>query len=200
MVKILLLSMSFFSSYISFIYAAKVLENLNKRSLTRTQMMLITITHAMLFVILYEISKSLVLFYECIVSSLLLTMAYIDFKEKIVSDMSLIVMLILALIKVVFLHTYIDSIFASLIVSLPLLVVSAIYKGSIGSGDIYYLFILGLICGSYYIFRIVTFAYTLAFIYSIYLCISKKGNRKSEIPMLPFFYLSYLSYIVFTIS
>lgn len=67
-----------------------------------------------------------------------------------------------------------------------LLILSILTKGSFGMGDAKLLGVTAVFTGASYLIQIIFWGMLCAFVYSIYLLACKKGNKKTELPFVPF--------------
>ena len=73
-----------------------------------------------------------------------------------------------------------------LVVFVLLLILSILTKGSFGMGDAKLLGVTAVFTGASYLIQIIFWGMLCAFVYSIYLLACKKGNKKTELPFVPF--------------
>ena len=76
-----------------------------------------------------------------------------------------------------------------LLVFLLLTCLSVFTKGSVGMGDAKLLGLTAVFTGIGYLVRIIFWGMLCAFVYSLFLLIKKKGDRKTELPFVPFLVL-----------
>lgn len=81
-------------------------------------------------------------------------------------------------------------------VQYPLFVLSILTKEAIGKGDAFAVLLCACYLPFYPVFLIFVAGLFMAGIVGIFLILVRKGNRKTEIPYLPFLTFSYLIYLV----
>lgn len=130
--------------------------------------------------------------------SLLEPVAIIDYKEKIIPNKMLVIALIFGIVLTslqILFGTY--SILDTLLIILIgiavicglLLIISLIYKDSIGMGDIKLLAVMCVYEGLYGALNTLIVSLLVCFIYAIYLLITKKANKKTELSFGLFLYI-----------
>lgn len=137
---------------------------------------------------------------------LLLPIAVIDSKEKIIPNKLLIIALLFTLLiltgQIFSDKDYIISIIGnSLIGSLVgggiFLIASLIARNGIGAGDIKMFFVLGLLLSFRGIFNVLLYSMVVSAVYSIILLISRKKTMKDELPLAPFTLIGIVVSILF---
>lgn len=82
-----------------------------------------------------------------------------------------------------------DYFFGFLLGTVVFWVSAILSKGSVGMGDIKLFAVLGLLLGWTAVFNLLFFSILSAAVYSIYLLLCRKGNRKTMLPLAPFAYV-----------
>ncbi|MDR1150316.1 MAG: A24 family peptidase [Clostridiales bacterium] len=131
---------------------------------------------------------------DILIFIILFMISLIDIKTFIIHDKSIVLLLFLIILKLLFRKDIDirDMIFGSLIVSLPMFILTKLIKKSFGAGDIKLFFITGLFLG----FRknLLTFMISVisASIFSCILIILGLKNKNDTIPFAPFIVLGTL--------
>lgn len=135
------------------------------------------------------------------VASWLLTLGYIDLKEKIIPNKlivaGIIFWAILSIIEICLSHTtWQQVLFFSLIGAGVcggiLFVIALIVKSALGMGDVKMFFVIGLLYGLSNTYSIMLFSILVMAVVSIALLIAKKVTRKTAVPMAPFVAFGFL--------
>ncbi len=123
------------------------------------------------------------------ITSIFITIAFIDFELQIIPNEITIVFLIIAVIyritialqgaNMLFLYDGLIAAFAAFIVFYLLFVLS---KGGMGGGDVKVIFPIGLLVGVEKISLLVLISSVIASLYAFALILLKKANRKTPIP------------------
>lgn len=126
-----------------------------------------------------------------------LLMSYVDIKEHRIPDK---LNLLLLLLNIIFLgigffvtrelNTIIERSVCFFASGITFITIAIISKGAIGGGDIKLFSILGLIFELKKYVLMIFLTFLLAGIYSITMCLLRKIDRKTQIPMAPFIALS----------
>lgn len=90
-----------------------------------------------------------------------------------------------------------DRICAIFLVSVPLLIINRIKKDSIGSADILFSACIGFLLGMWGAVFTISVAYIIAGVFSVVMLLLGKLNKKSRVPMFPFFYLAVLLFFAY---
>ena len=161
---------------------------------------------AVTFGTLYEANSIIFSLKRMLLLAVLWAVAYTDFYQHRISNMVLLVGLIgWAALKLgefvtdqsVFREYLItECVYAGVIIVL-LLVIRFITKGGIGMGDIKLLALMGLLEGSGGLMGSIMFSCIVIFVIAVILMITRRKNRKDELPFAPALLLgSYLSIIL----
>lgn len=130
------------------------------------------------------------------VITILVVLALIDFKYKIIPDKLNLVLLFMAILFIATNNNILESLKSGLLAGGLFFLIAFITNGGIGGGDIKLISILGLILGFYPIIIVITFTFILAAICSIILLLFKKTSLKTSIPLAPFISLISIIYII----
>lgn len=126
---------------------------------------------------------------------LLIIIAYIDYKQKIIPDKLNVAIAILGIINITLdfknIKTYILS---TIIVFTFFFILAVLSKGGIGGGDIKLFTALSLVFG-YDMLWIIEYSYIIAAVVSIIMLILKKTNLKSSVALAPFIMLGTLAHL-----
>lgn len=126
---------------------------------------------------------------------LMIPIAVIDFKEKIIPNKILLIGLIftvcLICVQVVSQPEYLLNIVGTSLIGALMsggifLIASLIVKGGIGAGDIKLFFVLGLLLAFEGIFNVLLYSMILSAVFGILLLILKKKKYKDTLPLAPF--------------
>ena len=116
----------------------------------------------------------------------LLTEAYVDFRQKIILDEILLVLLIAGLVYTgVSGHVWKESFMGALTGSGLLGLIYVLSKGGMGFGDVKYAGVLGLWTGIPGVIVTLYLAFLIGGTVALMLCITHKAVRKSRIPFGP---------------
>lgn len=130
---------------------------------------------------------------EYVMASLLIVLAYKDWRTKRVSAWLLGVIMILAISARVFLVSMsIKETVAGVVIGVLLLGISKWSKEAIGYGDSWLIFSLGIYLGGMKLLQVISFASFLACFFSIVYCMRHGWNRKHTLPYIPFITMAYL--------
>lgn len=155
------------------------------------------IIYILLFLSFYSGSKLDFVFYAMI-SSVLVTIAFIDLKEQIIPDSLVLTVLGISIIQKALAH-YLDGITFPLMNSiLGLLIAGGIFLlivffsgGGMGGGDVTLIGALGFILGVRLIFLNIFLSFILGAVISIFLLATRIKTRKDPIPFGPFIILGF---------
>ena len=133
-----------------------------------------------------------------ILHTIFIYMIIIDIKYKAIPTICLLYTLIIGIGICLYQDELLlyERMIALCIGIIPLAFLSFIFKSSIGNGDILFLGILGFIMGIEGIVLILIFSYCMASIYIFIMWIRKKAHKKMQIAMFPFFYMSFMFYLL----
>ena len=129
-----------------------------------------------------------------LIFSLLMLASLIDIKQYIIPDFIPIIIIIIGVCCLN--NDYIDNIYGSLIITIPLILINFFKKG-MGYGDIKLYFSLGLFLGIKKIILAYVISIFVAFFIGIYHLISRKITFKERIAFVPYITLGYLITILF---
>ena len=137
----------------------------------------------------YTVGKELVVmqFLDLLLSYLLLSV--IDIRTHQIPDSFLIYIglsQIFYRLCVMPLEGLLWELLTGIVVVVLLLILSILTKGSFGMGDAKLLGVTAVFTGASYLIQIIFWGMLCAFVYSIYLLACKKGNKKTELPFVPF--------------
>lgn len=137
----------------------------------------------------YTVGKELVVmqFLDLLFSYLLLSA--IDIRTHQIPDSFLIyigVSQLLYRLCVMPLEGLLWELLTGVVVGVLLLILSILTKGNFGMGDAKLLGLTAVFTGASYLIQIIFWGMLCAFVYSIYLLACKKGNKKTELPFVPF--------------
>ena len=141
---------------------------------------------AQFFLVYSAIGFGLDSFGYYILISITLILAYIDIKEQIVPNKSIIILLILGVITYFFKEiTLIDKIIGAFIVSVPMLII-ALITGGFGGGDIKLFFAAGFVVGATRIVDTIFFAILAAGLVAFILLFFYKKDKSTQMAFVPF--------------
>lgn len=127
------------------------------------------------------------MFLDLMASYLLLTV--IDIKTRTIPDEFLLYTVCSQLLFRLFLTSYenlLRDCLTGIVVYVILMLLSVIAKGGIGMGDVKLLALTTVITGGGYLVQILFFGLLCAFVYSAYLLAHHRGDKKTELPFVPF--------------
>lgn len=135
-----------------------------------------------------------------------ITLGYIDLKEKIIPNKMILAGLGFWLVLMIF-DIFVaksplrDVLFFSLIGGLCcggfMFIVALISRGALGMGDVKMFFVLGLMYGVSVTYSILLFSVFIMAIFSIVMLALKKATRKTSVPMAPFVVMGFLINVLF---
>lgn len=135
-----------------------------------------------------------------------ITLGYIDLKEKIIPNKMILAGLGFWLVLMIF-DIFVaksplrDVLFFSLIGGLCcggiMFIVALISRGALGMGDVKMFFVLGLMYGVSVTYSILLFSVFIMAIFSIVMLALKKVTRKTSVPMAPFVVMGFLINVLF---
>lgn len=155
--------------------------------------------NAFLYIIMYmKFGFGVDFIFYSLMSSVLLAIIYIDFKEMIIPDSLVLSILILSVIQKAlnyFLYgispELIDSVLGLLVGAGLFLAIAMLSHGGMGGGDVTLIGALGFVLGVKYILLNIFLAFILAAIISVFLLATKIKTRKDPIPFGPFIALGF---------
>lgn len=126
--------------------------------------------------------------FKAAVTALLLKIAYVDWKTKNIKNKNILLLMFLGLVNMWIISemSFVQRLVGFLAVSVPLLILVLIVPGSIGGGDIKLMAAAGFLLGMYEIWRAFVIGIFIAGVYSMYLLLMGRGNKKTEIALGPF--------------
>ena len=126
----------------------------------------------------------------------LLLLSVRDIREKKVNIAFLLPGFVLAIYQMLFFFFGLRAEVPGFVLSILLFVLSILTKEAIGKGDAFAVLLCACYLPFYPVFLIFVAGLFMAGIAGIFLILVRKGNRKTEIPYLPFLTFSYLIYLV----
>ncbi len=138
-------------------------------------------------------------------AQLLLPVAYIDYRNKLIPNQMLICMLIVKVILLAFelffqetdLVNYMISSGISILVFCGVFfLISLVFKNSIGMGDVKLFGVLSIYLGLYGTLHVLFYALIITFFYACFLLITKKKDKKDEISFAPMVALGMLACVI----
>ena len=153
-------------------------------------------------VLLYILSFGTEFLFMALLSSVMLVIAVIDFKEQIIPDVLVLSILILSILYraadwLIYGVSFdiLDSFLGALIPVLIFLLIILVSKGGMGGGDVTLVAAIGFILGRKSVLLCIMLSFVLGAIISLILLATKLKTRKDAIPFGPFlilgFYLTY---------
>ncbi|HHU16666.1 MAG TPA: prepilin peptidase [Clostridiales bacterium] len=151
---------------------------------------------------LYVYGLTLQALFIAILFSVLIIIAFIDFKHLIIPDGLVVFILILSIVNAVYMviahgepwYTFVIGFFAA---SVPLFVLGLIYPDGMGGGDIKLMAAVGLFMG----WKLILLSLFIGAIYggivSLFIIIGKKGSMKTAIPFGPMLSLGIVTCTLF---
>jgi leader peptidase (prepilin peptidase)/N-methyltransferase len=138
------------------------------------------------------------------VAALLVLIAWLDWKEKIIPNTTILIMIgcwiCLSAVEIFAAGTAVKSVLlysaSGAAVGAILWIIALILKNALGMGDVKLIFSLGLLYGFEDTYSILLFSIILMALVSIGLIIAKKATRKSSIPMAPFILVGFIVNVV----
>lgn len=140
-----------------------------------------------------------------IAAFIMVPIAYIDFKQRIIPNKLLLLMLLAAFIIYVaqglsdpsYLKMYVlNAGVGALLGGGVFFVASLISRNGVGAGDIKLYFVLGLLLSFRGIFNVLLYSTVISFVFAIVFLIMKKKKVKDELPLAPFTLLGVILSIV----
>ena len=161
---------------------------------------LVELLTGILYILIYlRFSLSILSVIYCLLVSVLIVMAGIDYDTQEVKDPTLIALALLSIFVIIFDYRSLSNILGGLLV-MPLIML-VIYFGSkgkaLGTGDIYFVAITGSFLGLGRSILNVGLAYVLAALTLIPKLVKKKMAADTAIPMIPFFAFSTIICILY---
>lgn len=164
-----------------------------------TQYPIVESLNALLYITMYlKFSFSVDFIFYSLISSVLLAIIFIDFKEMIIPDSLVLSILVLSGInKSVNYFVYglspdlFGSILGMLIAGGLFLAIVMLSRGGMGGGDVTLIGALGFVLGVKYILLNIFLSFVLGAIISVFLLAAKIKTRKDPIPFGPFIALGF---------
>lgn len=116
-------------------------------------------------------------------------LSIVDIKKHIIPDRVLICMGISQLLygmETFSIKNLFHGVLTGIVVYVILLFISVMSKGGLGLGDAKLLALTAVFTGGSYLLQMIFWGLACAFVYSILLLAHKRGNRKTELPFVPF--------------
>lgn len=164
--------------------------------------MLVIIISGLVFVISFlKIGLNVILIQALVLNSILIVVSFIDIKHQIIPNKIIIFTLVIGVI-----FSFTDNIslingVVGMILGGGLLLMLSFIPGTMGGGDIKFMFVLGIFLGSKGVIVTLFVAFVLSSIISIILLIFKIKKRKDCIPFGPFLALgTFIAFNFFNIS
>jgi len=130
---------------------------------------------------------------KAIVAVLLMVMAYRDLRTKQISCLSLVVMAVLVLaLRMLFVEDTIWSTLGGVAVGISFFFISKYSRESVGYGDSWLIFLLGIFLGGKKVMEVIFTASFLAALFSVGYGLVRGWNRKNTIPFIPFLAVAYV--------
>lgn len=137
-------------------------------------------------------------FTKLCIGSLLGISTVIDIKTRKVSFKILAVYGMLGILNLVFFDRQcLYAAFGGALIGILVLGISKLTKGGIGMGDGLLMIVTGVFLGAWGNIELFLGSLFLAAIFSVLYLIVKRKDRKKEIPLVPFLFLSYLGTVFF---
>lgn len=130
---------------------------------------------------------------------LLIKIAYVDYKQKIIPDKQNLIIALLGIFNLIINFENCKVYIASAAITFTVfLLLAVITDGGIGGGDIKLLTALSLIFGTN-ILTVITITFTVATIFSIPKLFFKQMSVKENVPLAPFVCLAVIMVVVITL-
>ena len=136
---------------------------------------------------------------------LMVPVAYVDLKKKLIPNQMLICMLIVKVVLLAFelffqetdlVNYMISSGISVLVFCGVFFLISLVFKNSIGMGDVKLFGVLSIYLGLYGTLHVLSYALIITFFYACYLLITKKKDKKDEISFAPMVALGMLACVM----
>ena len=120
--------------------------------------------------------------------AILMNIAYVDWKYKLIRNKSVLIVFAMSIISMLIFSeiSSMDRLAGSIAVSVPLLILSWMFDGGIGGGDIKLMAAAGLGLGVAAIWKAFVIGVFSSGIYVMVMLLRKKFDRKTEIALGPF--------------
>lgn len=133
--------------------------------------------------------KKLIFFQYADLWIVYLLLSIVDIKKHMIPDRVLICMGISQLLygmETFSVKNLFCGALTGIVVYVILLFISIVSRGGLGLGDAKLLALTAVFTGGSYLLQMIFWGLVCAFVYSIFLLAHKKGNRKTELPFVPF--------------
>lgn len=183
-------------AYCSYVYELKPKESLNKLRDEKFIVVLEVLASIFVLIVLNVLFKEDVSNYfkmQCLLS-ILIPISIIDRNKHIIPNKLLIVLLIERVVCV-FLDLMVGMqdvgwyslgcLVTAAIIYVLFLAMQLITRNGIGGGDVKLFALIGLFLNAYGAMQCLLYSFIVSFVVSVYLLISKKKNRKDELPFGP---------------
>lgn len=129
-----------------------------------------------------------------ILINLLLIIAVIDYKTKSIPDCFLLIMLVMGLVTIFFIPQveFYNPLITAVFLGLIMFLINKKSKNALGMGDVKLLGILALFFGFQKVIEIIFLSLVMGLIFGLFVMIKNKQNLKTELPFIPFVFLSVL--------
>lgn len=150
---------------------------------------MVELLNAILYVTIFQLyGFSVQMVGYCFFASNLIVIAFIDYRHRIIPNGIVLILLITGIIFKLLYNpfTYMDSIIGFFCASVPMLMLSILFKGGLGGGDIKLMAVVGIFLGWKLTWLALFIASIIGSIIGIVLIMLKKKDRKAMIPFGPF--------------
>lgn len=166
---------------------------------------MVELLNGILYLILYyKFSATINFAFYAIIFSVLIIISFIDLHHQIILDCLNIIIFITSIIyKILRFRLYnispniVNSLLGLIISAGIFLLISIVYKGGLGGGDIKLIGVLGFILGIKMILLNIFLSFILGAIISIFLLLFKIKGKKDPIPFGPFICIAFMITIIF---
>ncbi len=159
---------------------------------------LVETLNAILYFIMYRnFGLTLDFIFYSLLSSVLLTIIFIDLQQMIIPDVLIITILILSILHkssmyfIGYSPEILNSILGSLLAGGLFLAIVLVFRGGMGGGDVTLISALGFVIGWRKIMLTIFLSFILGSIISIFLLATKLKTRKDPIPFGPFIIIAF---------
>jgi len=148
---------------------------------------IIELINGVLYILAFlKFGPSIEAIYYSLLSSILLAIAVIDFEHKIIPNELVIAAFVFGIIFNILNGGFLNSVIGFFAASTFLYIIALISKGGMGGGDIKMMAAFGFCIGWQNILLSLFIGAIIGSFVAIYLLVSKKGNKKTQIPFGPF--------------
>lgn len=160
---------------------------------------IVELLNAILYIAIYiKYGFTIDFFFYAIIFSILIVIAFIDFKQMLIPDILVLCILVTTIVyklaKYIIYHEspqLLDSIGGLVLSAFLFIVFILVSRGGMGTGDVTLIASLGLILGIKNIFLTIFLSFIIGAILSIFLLMTKIKGRKDSIPFGPFIILAF---------